>query len=1002
MRGKLLILTLLLSISLSALAQSRVVEGTVISGDDQTPVPGANVVIKGTTTGVATDINGKYHLEVPNDLAVLQFSYIGYKTIEEPVGSRTTIDVTLPVDTETLDEVVVIGYGTVNKSDLTGAVSSVKGSDLVKIPSQNPTQALMGKVPGVQVTNMSGAPGSSPVVRVRGVGTFNNSNPIYVVDGVILDDISFLNSGDIQSMEVLKDASATAIYGSRGANGVIMITTKLGKKGAETSQISFSADLSIQNLQRRIDMLDGKEFATLVNAITPGTYNNIDAVANTNWQDQIFRTAPIQNYQVSASGSSAKSQYYFGIGYFRQDGIIPKSNYERLTIKLNNVYHFSKNIRVGNNITLSPNQSQNTAGSAVFGAYRAQPVVSPRQPDGSYSPVLGVGNPLADIEYTNSYGKDLRIVGNIYGEVDFLNAFTFKTTFGVDGDYTVNRNFTPVFYVSPTQNNYMSTLGKDWNYRLSSLWENTLTFKKEIGKHRFNAVAGYTMQKVVSQNLHLQARNILRDDPSFWYINLDNISANAAYKEVTNDVDENNFFTMISYLGRINYTYNDRYLFTATYRRDGSSKFAANNRFASFPSLAVGWNIANETFMEQIPEITTLKLRGSWGITGNEKIPYVRQYSTVANGLSAIFGSNETSYQGLSYSVAGNPNLKWESTYQTDIGLEIGLFNDKLTAEFDYFRRDTRDILIDLSVPGYLGNGNAAIITYNAGEVLNTGLEMNVSWRGQIGDFSYKVGANVTTVHNETLKVSGSGGTDDVLYGKQGGLILSRTRPGDAIGSFYGYKVDGVFQNAQELAAYPHLVNAQVGDVRYVDTDGNGILNDQDRTNIGSPIPKALYGLNLEGNYKNFEVSVDFNGVTGNKILNYKEFARNDLFNFEKHVNGYWRGEGTSNTEPRPTLGNYNWLESTRFVQDGSYIRLRSATIGYNLPKTIASRLRMSSVRIYVRGTNIFTKSKFTGYTPEIASYSTDGNLSSPLLNGMDGGAYPVPAVYSVGFNVSF
>jgi TonB-linked SusC/RagA family outer membrane protein len=1002
MRSKLLIVTLLLSIYQFSFGQARVVEGTVISGDDQTGMPGVNVILKGTTTGTATDVNGKYRLEVPGETSIIQFSFIGYQTAEEPVGTRSVIDITLQADTETLEEVVVVGYGIQRKSDLTGAISSVRGKDLVKVPSSNPMQALQGKVAGVQVTNTSGAPGSSPVVRIRGVGTFNNSSPIYVVDGVILEDINFLNSGDIQSLEVLKDASATAIYGSRGANGVVLITTKIGTRGVETSSISFSADLSMQNLQSRIDLLDGKEFASVVNDITPGTYNNIDAVANTNWQDQIFRTAPIQSYQVSASGSSAKSQYYFGLGYFRQDGIIPKSLYERLTIKLNNVYHLSKNVRFGNNIALSPNQSQNTAGGAVFAVYRAQPVITPYRPDGSYSEVPGAGNPLASIEYTNSFSKSLRMVGNVYGEVDFLKAFTLKSSFGIDGEYTTNRNFTPEFFVAPTQLNNPNTLGKDWNHRLAWLWENTISFNKEVGKHNFNAVAGYTMQDVTSQNLYLQGRNVIRDDPSFWYVNRDNIGTLNAYQQVKNEVDANNFYSMTSILARVNYTYDHRFLLTATFRRDGSSKFPAVSRFATFPSVAAGWNIINEEFMAQYPAITNLKLRASWGIIGNEKISYTKQYSVVANGISAVFGPNEVIIPGQTFSGAGNPNLKWESTYQTDIGIEMGFFNDQLTAEIDYFRRDTKDILIDLPVPGYLGNGIGATITYNAGEVLNRGFEFNVGWRGKVGDFTYRIAGNATSIHNETLSISGTGESDEYLHGIFGSTVVTRTTVGLPIGSFYGYEVDGVFQNAAELNAYPHRADAGVGDLRYVDTDNNGVLNDDDRVNLGSPIPTALYGLSLEGGYKNFEVSIDFNGQSGNKIFNGKETVRPDLYNFEQHVINRWRGEGTSDTEPRATAGGYNWLPSEHFIQDGSYLRLRSATIAYNLPKGIVDRVRMKSARIYVRGTNIFTKSKFTGYTPEIASYSVDGSLTSPLLNGIDAGAYPVPAVYSVGLNVEF
>lgn len=998
MMPKLLFFKLLFLMCVTAYGQ-RVVQGTVTSKDDGQPVPGVNVVVQGTTTGTATDIDGKFSLQLAEGQNILTFSFIGYTSQTITVGDQSVINVAMATDTQTLDEVVVVGYGVQNKSDLTGAVASVKGEDLVKIPSLNPVQGLMGKVAGVQVTNTSGAPGSSPVVRIRGVGTFNNSSPIYVVDGVILDDISFLNSGDIQSMEVLKDASSTAIYGSRGANGVIIVTTKIGTRGKESMLINFSADYSIQKLQKEISLLNGTQFATIVNEMTPGTYNNVNAVPNTNWQDQIFKTAPIQNYQFSASGSSAKMQYYMGVGYFKQDGIIPKSSYERLTIKLNNVYHLSKSIRLGNNITLAPYQQQNTSGGAVFSAYRAQPVIAPYQSNGAYSAVPGVGNVLADIEYTNDFSKSLRTVGNIYGEADFWKGFTFKSSFGVDMQYTKNKNFTPLFYVSPQQQTSYSTLNKDWNDRLTWLWENTLNYNKESGKHRFGALAGYTMQNTYSENLHLQGRNITRDSEDFWYINSNNIYS----QEVRNEVDNNSNYSMLSFLGRLNYTFDDRFLFTATFRRDGSSKFIADNQYANFPAFAAGWNVINEKFMSSFSKITNLKVRASWGIIGNEKIDYLQQYSVVSNGVNAVFGSSEAFAPGLTYAGAGNPNLKWEKTYQTDIGLELGFFNDQLTAEIDYYSRDTKDILIALPVPGYLGNGDGAKITYNAGEVLNRGFELNLGWKADINeDFSYRIGAVGTTVHNEALKISGTGGSDDYLYGNFAGQVVTRTEKGLPIGSFYGYQVDGVFQNPAELAAYPHRSDAGVGDLRFVDTNEDGFLTADDRVNMGSPIPKLLYGFNLQSNYKSFELSLDFNGQSGNKIYNGKETVRPDLYNFEGHVFNRWNGEGTSTTEPRVTSGGYNWLPSTRFIQDGSYIRLRSVTLAYNLPQAVSQKLKMKSARFYVRGTNIFTKSKFTGYTPEIASYSVDGRDTSPLLTGIDAGSYPVPAVYSAGLNVTF
>ena len=980
----------------SAMAQNRFVEGKVTAQEDSQALPGVNVLVLGTAKGTATDIDGHYRIEMADGETTLNFSFIGYKTISVTVGDRTTVDVALELDTKTLEEVVVVAYGTQKKSDLTGAISSLRGADLTKIPALDPTMALQGKVAGVQVTSSSGAPGSQPIVRIRGTGTFNDASPIYVVDGVILQDISFLSSGDIQSMEVLKDASSTALYGSRGANGVILITTKQGKKGASAPTITFSGDYSLQDQNKRIDLLNGPQFATVVNEITP-TYNNINAVPNTDWQSQIFRkpsAAPIQNYQVSASGSSDKMQYYIGIGYFKQQGIIAKSSYERLTIRINNIYHISKSVRFGNNITLAPFKQQNTNGNVVFTAYRAQPVITPYDSTGKYNPVPNVGNPLADINYTNSYAKGLRTVGNVYLEVDFLKGFTAKSSFGLDMINNQAYDFTPVFFVNSQQQNSLSVLNKSWGNRSSWLLENTLTYNKEVGKHKLNALGGFTMQESTSENLQLQAKNILRDTKDFWYITpsslRDYVNANGVN---LNYVDPNQNYSMESFLGRVNYTFDNRFLFTGTFRRDGSSKFIKKNRYGNFPSFAAGWNIINEEFMRSVPVVSNLKLRASWGIIGNEKINYLAQYSQTTSG-NAVFGT--AIVPGVTYDVSGNPNLKWETTRQTDIGLEGGFLNDQLTFEADYYRRDTKDILIPLAVEAYLGNGQGAKIVYNAAEVLNSGFELTMGWKGQINqNWSYHISGNGTTINNKVLKVNGFGGSSDYIIDGDGGTDITKTQPGRPIGSFYMYQTNGIFQNAADIAATTHRGDAQPGDLKFVDTNHDVKITADDRTFVGSPIPTLLYGFNLGTTYKSFELSCDINGVSGNKIYNYKETIRPDLYNFEKHAYGRWTGDGTSNTEPRSTSNGYNWLPSTRFIQSGAYVRLRSIAVYYSFPKPWMQKMKMKSARVFIRGTNLFTGSKFTGYTPEVAS-------TSPTLTGIDRGTYPLPAVYSTGVNVTF
>jgi TonB-linked SusC/RagA family outer membrane protein len=985
---KFLICLLISSLPLTILAQTKSITGKVISSEDGQPIPGVNVVVQGTSKGTVTDFNGDYTIELGPDENSLSFSFVGFLTQTVSVEGRTKVDVTLQLDAKTLEEIVVIGYGTVAKSDLTGSVTSLKADDITPVPSVSALQSLQGKVPGVQITSGSGAPGQAPIVRIRGTGTFGNSNPIYVVDGVILDDINFLNAGDIQSYDILKDASATAIYGSRGANGVIVVTTKKGVKGQKAPTVSFTANYSIQSLQKKIDLLEGREFAIIANEINPGSFNNVDAVNNTDWQDELFRNAPIQDYQFSVAGASDKSQYYIGLGYFNQDGIIPKSSYERITLKFNNTYNLNDWARLGSNLSFTPYQQQNTNGNAPFVVYRSQPTIAPFLPDGGYSPVPGVGNVLADIAYTNSFDKGIRSVNNFFGEADIFKGLTFRSSIAVDMEYKKHRSFTPEFFVNPQQQNSMSRLGKTYGDRLSWLWENTLSYNRDIGKHRIGSVIGYTMQEASSEDFSATGENILRDESDFWYINADNVNGDL----INNSVDPGLNYSMVSYLARANYTYDEKYLFTATFRRDGSSKFRKENRFANFPSFAIGWNVINEPFVQDIAILSNLKVRASWGIIGNEKINYRRQYSPVLNGVGAVFGYNEAVNSGSTFGVTGNQDLIWEDTYQTDAGVELGFFEDRLTAEVDYYHKTTKGILIDLPVPGFLGNGEGASITYNAAEVLNKGIEYSIGWQSEWNEIRYRIGTIGTTIHNEATKVFGTGGSGDRLLN---GESTTSTSPGLPLGSFYGYVADGIFQNQAELDAYPHLSQALVGDLRYVDTNNDGVLNSEDRTNIGSPIPTFIYGINLSVGYKGFDFSVDFQGQTGNKIYNGKETVRPDLYNFEQHVFNRWKGEGTSNSEPRATAGGYNWLPSTRFIQDGSFFRLRTIQLGYKIPSAWSDKVKMKTARIFVAGTNVFTTTDFTGYSPEVAS-------GSAINNGIDSSTYPVSAIYSAGVNLTF
>jgi len=991
-------------LTIGSIAQERTIKGTVTAADTKETLPGASVLIKGTTTGTVSDINGNYAIKVSQPAAILIYSYVGYQSQEFPVGEKLEINIELQIRKTALDEVVVIGYGTVRKSDLSGSVGSIKGDDITKITALNPVQSLQGLVSGVQVTSTTGTPGDNPIVRIRGTGTIYGASPIYVVDGVILNDISFINSSDIQSMEVLKDASATAMYGSRGANGVIIVTTKTGSSTQEKTVFNFSAELGIQKLSKKIKLLNGHDYAVIANQIKPGTYNNVDAVDNTDWQGLIFHTAPIYDIQLSASGSSKKFQYFISGSYFKQGGIIDKSSYQRITLKFNNTYSLSKYIQLGTNINLAP-FSQQIAPDVTYQAYRALPTILPYYSDGTFASVPGVGNPLASLEYSNNYNKGIRGVGNIFLSVNFLKSFTVKSSYGIDAGYTKAENFTPKFAVldpngsMSQQNNPFSDLSKSWDDNYNWLWENTLSYQQTFGKHNVDAVAGYTMQDARSEIMKTEGKNLIRDSRDFWYIQpiyiydpTQNINVISSFK---NDVNE--YWSMISYLIRVNYTFNQRYILTATFRRDGSSKFSEKNRYGNFPSVAIGWNISREKFMQPVKFISKLKIRGSWGMVGNDKIPYTGRYSKVENNIITVFGITPAPVSSASYGVNGNSKLKWETTTQFDVGLETGFFDDRLTAEFDYYHRVTDDILIPLTTPGYLGNGPGARVLFNAGSVLNRGFEFNVGWRDKIGKVTYYVGAVGSTLHNKMLTIGGVSGSDTQLIDGYlaNGDYVTRTIVGIPIGSFYGYKTDGVFQNQAELDAYPHMNGAVPGDLRFVDINGDGKIDARDRTNIGSPIPTFILGVNLGIEVAGIDFSVSLQGQWGNKIYNAKNEVRPNSYNFEQSVMDRWTGPGTSYYEPRPTSGGNNYLPSDYFVQDGSFIRIRNVMLGYTLPQKWSTKIAMQKLRVYVKADNLFTFAKYTGYSPEIGS-------DAPLNNGIDYGRYPVTSVYSVGLNLTF
>ncbi|MCB0504239.1 MAG: TonB-dependent receptor [Cyclobacteriaceae bacterium] len=986
---------LIISISSFLQAQNRQVSGTVKDAISSDPLPGATVFVKGTTNGTVTDIDGNFNINAsPSDTIVVTF--VGFTNQEFTPGNQTLFNILLKEDLKQLDEIVVIGYGTVRKSDLTGSVSSVKNEELIKSPASDPVNSMQGKVAGLQILS-GGEPGTESYVRLRGINTLNNNKVLYVVDGVIINDdnnvnkgISFLNSQDIESIEVLKDASAKAIFGTRGANGVIIVTTKKSKGEAT---FNFSADYGVEKMSHKIELMNGKEFAQFINAAEPGTYNNIDALPNVDWQELVYEEwTPIQNYTLSASGSTDKLNYYISGGYYSQKGILPKSDFDRFTLKFNNTYQVKEYLKIGTSLTGFATTKQNPPG-VINTVYWAWPINEPYNSDGTFAEVLGSANPLAAIEYTNSNKNEFRAIGNVYAEIKFLKDFKFKSSYQFDVSNSKSKSFTPVFYVAPLQLNEESDISVTFNETRKWIFENTLNYNKEFGEHRLDAIIGYTAQEDVWEFISGSRVNVLGESPDLWYLH------SGSSDETQND-NYASLSALTSILFRANYAFADRYIATLTFRRDGSSKFGINNRYANFPAIALGWNISNEAFFPKDLIIDKLKVRASWGVNGNEKINYLDQYSYLSTGYDAVFGTNQSLNSGVTYSgQPGNPDLKWETTTEYDLGIEFGLFKSKLTGELDYYDRLTSDILVKLTLPGFAGAGVGVKKTFNAADVRNSGFEFVLNWQDEIGNITYGLGLNGNINNNqvEGLGEGIPGAGDNIPDGYLGnGKNVTITEVGQPIGYFYGYKVIGVFQNADQLSSTPHLSTQSVGDFIYQDTNNDGTLDANDRTYIGSWIPKFVYGFNANIGFKGLSLNLDFAGQSGNDIYNGKQTLQHSTLNHEVKFINRWTGEGTSNTDPRASIGGANYEPSDYFIEDASFLKLRTVTLSYALPNSIVEKIKMQSLSVFVRGTDLWIMTNYSGYTAEI------GSGDSALGGVIDLGVYPTTKVISGGLNLRF
>ncbi len=1017
---------------LLALAQSSWLKAqglvTGVVSDANGTLIGAAVVEKGSNNGVVTDLDGKYSIELRKKKAVLEISYVGYKTQEFVVGNRTIINVQLETD-NALDEVVVVGYGTQKKSVTTGAISKIKSTDLENLPVQRVEQSLLGRTSGVTVPTNSGSPGGGATVRIRGTTSINNSDPLYVVDGVpIGGGIDFLNQNDIESIEVLKDAASAAIYGARSANGVILVTTKKGKK--DVLEVSLNSYFGVQNASRKQSVLNAREYGILMNESSVASggkilFPNPDALGTgTDWQNAVFgKNVPIQNNEVSISAGSGRSTYYASFGYTSQSGIVApdQSNFQRYSLRFNSTHKLNDFITVGNTLGYSRNASKTIAENTEYGSSLGRavnldpitPVIETR-PDVLNSSVFqsfkvvrdasgqpyGISpyvtseilNPLAAVKVDQRFGWGDKVSGNFFLEFEPIKGLKYRSSLGIDFAYYGDESFLPIYYLNAATRQDITKYSRTQNRAVYTIWDNTLSFTKTIAeKHNFTLLAG----TVAEQNRGTNISGTIQDIPA---TDISNASFNFPTTPDKQSVGGYEFQgALLSYLGRLNYNYAGKYLFSALFRVDGSPKFGANYRFGTFPSVSLGWVVSEEAFLKNNASINFLKFRGSWGVNGNDKIGDFRFVSTIQGGKSYTFGAPERLTNGAIPSALANPDLRWEQTTQTNFGFDAKIFKS-ISVTVDWYKKATTGMLLDIAVPGYVGNygpvGNIASMN-------NTGIELELGYAKKIGDFKFEINGNISHIKNEVVDIGQDKKYLTGQYFSPQGLEITRTSVGQPISYFFGYKTNGIFQNQAEVNAYKatdgSLIqpNAKPGDFKFVDVNGDGKITADDRTKVGDPTPNLTYGFTLNAAYKGFDLIMFGQGVSGNQIFNATRRFDLQMANLSGEALNRWTGEGSSNTYPRLVMNdpNQNFSRSSDFyVQDGSFFRIKTLQLGYTLPFDISSRVGMKRCRIYISGNNLLTLTKYKGFDPEIGGGSY----------GVDRGIYPQARFFLVGGNISF
>ena len=1013
--------------------QQSTVTGTV-TDEKGLPVPGVSVFEKGTTNGAVTDLEGRYSIRVSGNAPVLVFSFVGMVTREIEVSGQAVIDVTMTEDSINLSEVVAIGYSVQKKKYLTGAVSTVKVDELLKEPVAGVDQMMQGHMAGVNVVS-DNSPGGGVAVRVRGYSTIRNNDPLYIIDGVPVESgINLINPNDIESLQILKDASSASIYGARAANGVVIITTKKGQKGEP--KLHFDAYTGIQGAAKKLETLNAQEYGDLLwqahfndgktpssdiygtgpTAVIPAYLDANQRVPSddVNWVDEIMQSAIVQSYNLSLSKGSDNSNQTFSLGYFDQEGIIKYTDFKRISARFNSEYKFFDRLAIGENISVSHSWSNQTTtnhalSSVVYAAYKYPSVAPVHDLDGNFAGAFinDIGNPIASLYYNqDDTRKRLKIFGNAYAELEIIDGLKAKSNFGIDyGDYYF-RNFNPKYEETGVQNpNTISTLSTTNSKSFTWIWTNTLNYSKIIDKHKIDAFAGMEAIETNYEVFSASREGFAYEDENFRYLD----AGNSGSQKNSGTGSKS---SLVSYFAKVDYVFGDRYLFAFTFRRDGSSKLG-NNKWGNFPALSAGWRVSEEEFFNT-DKISNLKVRFGWGQNGNQDVPpyatIESYYSNVSHSNYAIDGSQASVYTGYSQTRNGNPDLKWETSTQTNIGLDLGFMDNRFTITADYFFKHTKDLLLERPLPPIAG-GSIQTVWDNVGEMDNKGFELVFDYQGKRrGDFSWSANLNLSHVKNELTNLP-----DDINFIAMPSSYLhsvnfdqetSRSVVGQPIASFYGYKSLGIFQNQAEIDAYKLQPNAKPGDLKFEDVSGNGTLDGEDRTFIGSPHPDLTLGLNLGFNYKNFDVQAFFNGSIGNDIYDltryYGDFFNLSAYNKFSRTLDAWSESNTGSSIPRLSLDdpNNNIRPSSYYVSKGSYVRLKTLTIGYNFAD-LAKKIHGSNLRVYVQAQNLFTITGYEGMDPEVGlqSYSSD---SRNLDIGVDRGLYPISRTFMVGVNIGF